>query len=174
MFKAKFMMIVLMAGMAGACSTAPNGAIQDTVLKVFRGADSHDWKLVHSAMADKVLLDYTSMAGGQPANLTPAQITGAWKGMLPGFKHTQHSISNFDIRAQGDSATAFAYGTAIHYIPGAPGGETWRVMGTYDFKLTRAGGTWKITAMKFNKTIIDGNGKLPGMALANVKAGKKW
>jgi hypothetical protein len=37
----------------------------ETVNKLFIGVDERNWELVSNVFADKVLLDYTSMAGGE-------------------------------------------------------------------------------------------------------------
>ena len=50
-------------------------AIQEVVTAIFVSSDERNWAAVENAFAPKVLLDYTSMAGGDPATLTPRQIT---------------------------------------------------------------------------------------------------
>ena len=47
--------------------------------------DNLDWNSLKSLFNDEILLDYTSMIGGEPANMTPEQIIESWKELLPGF-----------------------------------------------------------------------------------------
>lgn len=144
--------------------------IKETVLDVFIGTDEREWSRVENAFADKVLLDYTSMAGGEPAKLTPKQITTGWKGVLPGFEHTQHQISNFTINVNGSEADVFCYGTATHYLEQPDGNSVWTAVGTYDVHLTQQGGIWKVDRFKFNFKYQDGNTKLPGLAQERAKS----
>lgn len=147
-------------------------AITQAVTDIFVGTDERDWPRVQAALAPEVLLDYTSLAGGQPAPRTPEQILTAWRGLLPGFEHTHHQLGNFDVRLVGDDeATAFCYGTATHYLPQPTGGNVWTVVGTYDFHLVRRGPTWQTDYLKFNLKYQDGNLALPQLAAARVQAG---
>ena len=85
-------------------------SIASTITRLFAGVDKRDWRQVESTMDDKVLLDYTSMAGGTPAWLTPRQITDAWAAFLPGFDRTHHQLSDFEINETKDSSTAHCKG----------------------------------------------------------------
>ncbi len=58
--------------------------IIQTISSIFIGADERNWQKVQIAMAKNVLLDYTSMVGGNPATQKPQQITDAWAAFLPG------------------------------------------------------------------------------------------
>lgn len=71
--------------------------IMETINSLFVGADERDWEMVEKAFAGSVMLDYTSMAGGEPAVMSAKQIIEAWKGLLPGFDKTHHQTGNFII-----------------------------------------------------------------------------
>ncbi len=60
--------------------------IIETVQTIFIGADERDWELCQSAFAETVHLDYTSLAGGEPADLPSVKIIESWKAFLPKFK----------------------------------------------------------------------------------------
>lgn len=146
-------------------------AIVATVTSIFIGTDEHDWLRVARSFTDQVVLDYTSMAGGQPAALTPAQIVTTWRNLLPGFAHTHHQLGNFDVQVLGaHEATAFCYGTATHYLPQPTGGNLWTVVGTYTCHLVRAGETWRVDQLKFNLKYQDGNLDLPRFAAERAKS----
>lgn len=61
------------------------------------------------------------------------------------------------MRVLGTRAEAFCYGTATHYLPNETDANTRTFVGSYDFELTRDGGRWGITKLKFNLKFVDGN-----------------
>ena len=128
----------------------------ETVNQLFIGVDERNWEQVSKVFADTVLLDYTSMAGGEPALLTSQQIIDSWKGVLPGFDTTHHQLGNY-------------YGTATHYLANESGKNVWTVVGTYNLELSEANGVLKITGMKFNLKYMDGNSVLAQMAQERLK-----
>ena len=134
--------------------------IIQSIADLFAGADERNWQKVQSVMANSVLLDYTSMAGGNPAIMTPQQVTGAWAAFLPGFDKTYHQLSGFEVKVNGDTATAHYAGKADHFI----GKETWTVEGTYDTELQKDNSRWLIIKHKLNFTKQSGNTNLPGQA----------
>lgn len=136
----------------------------ETVNQLFIGVDERNWEQVSNVFADKVLLDYTSMAGGEPALLTSQQIIDSWKGVLPGFDKTHHQLGNYLVEGDSSSIKVFCYGTATHYLANESGKNVWTVVGTYNLELSEANGVLKITAMKFNMKYMDGNSDLAQMA----------
>lgn len=65
------------------------------ISSIFSNTDKRNWQNVQSGMSENVLLDFTSMVGGNPSSQTPQQITNAWAAVLPGFDKTHHQLSNF-------------------------------------------------------------------------------
>ncbi|WP_462251781.1 nuclear transport factor 2 family protein [Ekhidna sp.] len=147
-------------------------AIEKVVTQVFVSTDNQKWTSVEDAFNDQVLLDYTSMAGGEPAHLSPSQITDSWKTILPGFDHTHHALSNFNIEINGTEATVSHYGNADHFIDLKNDKDVWTVVGTYDHHLLKTPSGWKIDQMKFNLKYMDGNMDLPRIAQERVKGVK--
>lgn len=43
----------------------------ELLTRLFAAADARDWAATRATMAPQVRLDYTSLAGGAPATLTP-------------------------------------------------------------------------------------------------------
>lgn len=144
-------------------------AIQGVVTQVFVATDNRDWENVEDAFNHQVLLDYTSMAGGEPSELTPAQITDSWKTILPGFDQTHHALSNFNVTVSDKEATVTHYGNADHFIDLENAEEVWTVVGTYDHHLVKTSTGWKIDRMTFNLKYMDGNMNLPRIAQERVK-----
>ena len=139
--------------------------IIQSISNLFVGADERNWQKVQSVMANSVLLDYTSMAGGNPAIMTPQQVTGAWAAFLPGFDKTYHQLSGFEVKVNGDTATAHYAGKADHLI----GEETWTVGGTYDTGLQTVNGQWLVVSHKLNFIKQSGNTNLPAQATQIIK-----
>ena len=150
-------------------STGERQAIIDTITSLFNNTDLRDWEAVKNSFAGEVQLDYTSLAGGAPATLTPEEIVAGWSQVLPGFESTHHTISNFQVQIEEDEATVFHYGTADHYLPNDAGSPLWIVVGTYNVHLKNMDGAWKIDQLTFNLKFIDGNTELPGLAQENAQ-----
>ncbi len=144
-------------------------AVINCVRNIACGADAHDWSLVADCFDRNVLVDYVSLAGGAPVHLTPEQIVDAWQGLLPGFDTTRHRLSNFRVALTGDAAECRSYLDALHVIPGARDGETWRVVGEYTHRLVRRDTGWKVAGMRFEKDFLSGNQALPEMAQARLR-----
>ncbi|GAA0565001.1 nuclear transport factor 2 family protein [Chitinophaga japonensis] len=149
-------------------------AIIAVLLNIFESSDARQWEKVQQSFAQEVILDYTSLAGGEPVTLTPQQITNAWQQVLPGFYSTHHQVGSFTAEVQGDSATATCHGLALHYLPNDTHNNIWVVTGTYDFSLRRQHGAWKVSAMRLNLQKQAGNLQLPALAQEQVKAGRPW
>ena len=144
-------------------------AIQQTITKLFINTDRRAWGGVEAQFASAVNLDYSSMTGDPAAEVTPTDITTAWKNVLPGFTATHHQTGNFITEVNGNKAHAFCYGTATHYIE-HENGSVWTVVGSYDFDLEKTENNWKITAMTFNYKYQDGNAKLMESAIENARS----
>jgi hypothetical protein len=139
--------------------------IIEVITKLFAGADERNWKKVENTMNDSVLLDYTSMSGGEPASLSPQQITAAWAGFLPGFDRTHHHLFDFELKESNEVANAHFSGKAEHFIDE----KVWIVEGSYDAELKKKEGDWKITKLKFNLSKQSGDTGLPAIATERMK-----
>ncbi|MFI7442833.1 nuclear transport factor 2 family protein [Nonomuraea indica] len=139
-------------------------AIVEACTRMAWHADQREWDLLKSVFADEVVLDYTSLNGGEPATLTPEQIVGAWSRVLGGFDATQHLITNHLVTVAGDTAVCTASFQATHRLANPFGSPLWTLGGTYRFDLVRAGDAWRISGVVMTATWADGNRDL--MALA--------
>lgn len=142
-----------------------NNKIIEAITKIFKGADYRNWKSIESVMTETVMLDYTSFVGGEPAALTPKQITESWAGFLPGFDKTHHQLSNFNIVVDKDFAHITYKGKADHFI----GDEIWTVEGTYESELNNIDGNWLVSKLTFHFEKQSGNMDLPAEARASMK-----
>ena len=134
--------------------------IIETITNLFIATDERNWPRARQCFATHVLFDMTSMAGGEPATLTPQQITDAWDAGLKPIQSLHHQAGNYLVRIGGDEAEAFCYGIAYHYKPVKSGRNTRVFVGSYDFHFLRSFGVWRIDGFKFNLKFIDGNANL--------------
>lgn len=138
--------------------------IINTITNIFNGSDRHDWELVGNSFHFEVFLDYFSLSKKPGEKIKSGEIIKGWSDFLPKFQFTHHVITNFEIKITKVNAEAFCKGHALHHLPNAEGGDTWTTIGTYDFKLEKIAGTWKVNAMIFNLLYEDGNKNLPAIA----------
>lgn len=136
--------------------------IEHGILDIFEGADERDWTRVKKAMAEKVLLDYSSMTGGEPALLSPDDIIKAWANFLPGFDKTKHNLSNFKISTSGNLTTVTFDGKADHFIKDV----AWTVEGYY---YAEAQNDNRISLLKFNFKRQRGDIELPAKATERMQ-----
>ncbi|MFI7382829.1 nuclear transport factor 2 family protein [Streptomyces sp. NPDC049813] len=127
-------------------------------------ADRREWELLGGLFADKVLLDYTSLAGGEPVELSPRQIVDAWSTTLGGYDATQHLITNQLVDLDGDRAVCTAAFQATHRLATPAGAPLWTLGGSYRWELTRTGGRWLIDTVVMTALWGDGNQELAGRA----------
>ncbi|NUW46137.1 nuclear transport factor 2 family protein [Nonomuraea rhodomycinica] len=139
-------------------------AIIETCTRMAWHADQREWDRLAEVFADSVTLDYTSLNGGEPAVLTPAQIVEAWSGLLGAFDATQHLITNHLVTVDGDTATCTASFQATHRLADPFGPPLWTLGGTYRFDLVRSAGAWRIGAVVMTATWADGNRNLMSLA----------
>lgn len=124
---------------------------------LFIQTDRKAWPEVRACLADVVQFDMTSLAGGEPQRLTPAQITDAWAAGLAPIEQIHHQAGNLQIAVEGNRATAFCYGVALHYRKTRSGDDVRRFVGSYDFGMEKTGGRWRIALFRFTLKFIDGN-----------------
>lgn len=126
--------------------TPDEAAIKTIVESVAVLADSSNFEALERLYADEILVDYTSLAGGEPELKSPQALMSEWAGVLPGFDRTRHAISNVEVDIEGRTATAAANVVADHYV----GELFWQVAGNYRYRFVRDDDRWLIAAMTFN------------------------
>lgn len=145
--------------------------ITDRVASMLHAVDALDWLEVRAAFHDTVLLDYTSLFGGEPASMTADELVQSWRGLLPGFDGTQHLVGPVVTVIRESRAQADTHVRGYHRIDGAAGGDTWMVAGQYRFELARPAGSWRIVAIKLSVFYQEGNRRLIAIARDRVVVG---
>ncbi|MGL4239046.1 nuclear transport factor 2 family protein [Tabrizicola sp.] len=124
------------------------------------------YDLAEQAFAPEIVIDYTSLWGGEPATMTPADLMTAWRGIVPGFDATWHELSDVQATVTGDTATATAFVDGRHWI----GDQLWRPVGNYNWDLQKIDGEWKVTRMEFAMTEEIGDRDVATQAMERAKA----
>jgi hypothetical protein len=161
---------VLLAAPAMAQTLSPVGTpdqarIIATVSSIPLAVDLARYDLAEAAFADRIVVDYTSLWGGTPNAMTPAELMTAWRGIVPGFDATWHELSDVRATVAGDTATATAFVDGRHWI----GEKLWRPVGTYAWSLEKRDGHWKVTSMTFTLKQEIGDRALATEAQARAK-----
>jgi hypothetical protein len=127
-------------------------------------ADRREWDELAGLFAPKVVLDYTSLNGGEPATLTPEQIVSGWSRALGGFDATQHLITNHLVSVRGAQAVCTAMFQATHRLANPHGSPLWTLGGRYRFDLVRIDSGWRIAGLVMTATWAEGNQQLAALA----------
>ncbi len=133
------------------------GRIGDVLTTVFVATDSRDWERVRGCFAPKVLLDMTSLTGGEPVSMSPEEIAAGWEAGLQPVESVHHQFGNLLVNCRGSEADASCYGIAYHFRRTASGRNTRIFVGSYDFHFQLIDGEWKIDLFRFNLKFLDGN-----------------
>jgi hypothetical protein len=134
--------------------------IIDTINQLFICTDRRDWAGVRSVLADSVLMDMTSLVGGQPTWMTAQQVAAGWEEGLRPIEAVHHQAGNYRVELEGNQATGFCYGTASHFRKTRSGRNTRVFVGSYDFHLQQSAGRWRIDSFRFTLKYLDGNATL--------------
>ncbi|MFI7441061.1 nuclear transport factor 2 family protein [Nonomuraea indica] len=149
-----------------AISTRDHLDIVATCTRMAWHADRREWDELADVFADEVLVDYTSLNGGEPAVLAPADIVTAWTAALGGFDATQHLLTNHLVSGGDDEAVCTAAFQASHHLSDPLGSSAWVLGGTYRFDLVRTGAGWRIRGVVMTATWATGNKDLLAKAAA--------
>ncbi|MEV8565897.1 nuclear transport factor 2 family protein [Streptomyces sp. NPDC051322] len=129
----------------------------ETCTKVSWYVDQREWDALYGVFTDKVLVDYTSLNGGEPSTVDAGALIDSWSGLLGNLSSTQHMITNFLVDVRGDEAVCTAMFQAVHRLPNALGGPHWTLGGQYRWTVLRTGAGWRISAMTMTALWSEGN-----------------
>ncbi len=150
-------------------------AIRTTITGVSHNIDHKRWPELRALFADSVVVDYTSLFGGEVQTQKGDDLIAGWRTVLTPVPATQHLLGPIDVVARGDTASAECHVRGYHFRKGLPGGDEWMVAGHYVFELAKDGPSWRIRKMTLETSYQTGNEKLlPEAAAAQeASAGRK-
>ncbi len=160
------MKILAVSAALMATSSPDEAAIITTLQSVGSLADQGNFEALEKLYAEEVMLDYTSLAGGEPELKSPQAIMTQWASVLPGFDRTHHKLSNIMIEINGSRASATTDFVADHYL----GEMFWQVTGTYEYRLLKNDDLWQITHHTLNLEGETGSRDIFGPAIENATA----
>jgi hypothetical protein len=129
----------------------------EAATRLFVDTDNRDWALVRDCFDESVLFDMSSLSGKEPAWVTPEFIVSGWEEGLKELSAVHHQIGNIIVQVRGRTASLTCYGIAIHYLPKPSGRNTRTFVGSYDIRLVRKKGVWKIDAFTYHSKFVLGN-----------------
>jgi hypothetical protein len=124
--------------------------IVELVDAIFDTVDAKDWEAVGALFEDRVTVDFTSLDGGEPAEISSAQLVDGWRQGLHARKKSFHLVGHHRIDVNGDTAMAAVKGYAYNVLDDELGGGMWEVWGAYRIPLRRAAGGWKAAGLTFS------------------------
>jgi hypothetical protein len=132
--------------------------------------DARDWNALERLFADPVHYDRTSLFGGEPATLTPAQLVEGYRQALGNLDSLHHMITCPVINLDGDQATCAANMQGTHVFANTFGDPMWTVDGRHDYQLKRTADGWKIAGLTFIIQWATGNMNIVALAAAGSRA----
>jgi len=166
LFAAAVAALGVAAAPASAADPREEARVRQTVLAIPTNIDLRSFEAVAPLFASPVVIDYTSLWGGEPTSMTPAELMTSWRGIVPGFDATWHEISNIEVQVNGATATANSDVDGRHWL----GERLWRPIGRYEFRLAKQGEQWKVTHMTFLMTREEGERALVQEAQARARS----
>jgi hypothetical protein len=125
-------------------------SIIEAVDTIFDTVDAKDWDRVETLFTGDVDVDFTSLAGGDPARITNVQLVDGWRVGLHAQKQSFHTVGHHRVELTGDSAHVHVKGYAYNVLTAELGGGMWEVWGTYEIPFVRTADGWKASGLSFN------------------------
>jgi hypothetical protein len=137
-------------------TSAERKDVEDIVVRVGRMLDDQDFDGLAEVFAESVHIDYTSLFGGAPQDVTRADLLDGWRGDLAGVDSAQHIVIGPLAEITGDRATATANIMIVAKRSDSFGASTWSCGGRYELTLERTQ-QWAITSFTLKAFWTDGN-----------------
>lgn len=109
--------------------------------RFFRAIDTRDWPTVRALLADRVVMDYVSLFGGEVEEVPADEVITRWRALLPGFDATQHVVGPL-IDLDGDGV--LQGNVRGHHVLGD---EVWMAAGWYRITLEPGGGPVRVAGI---------------------------
>ncbi|MDJ0686715.1 MAG: nuclear transport factor 2 family protein [Alphaproteobacteria bacterium] len=125
--------------------------------------DAKDWAGARALFTDTITVDFTSLAGGEPATIPADGLIQGWSSNLTAEKTSFHLRGNYRVTFEGpDRAVVHSHGYAWNRMERGAltengGDPLWEVWGTYLHTLERTAEGWRIAGMTFTATAQRGN-----------------
>jgi hypothetical protein len=131
--------------------------IIDVVDAIFDTTDTKAWDTTERLFTEQVGVDFTSLAGGEPATIGRAELVNGWRVGLHPRKKSFHLVSHYRVEIDGDTARVGLKGYTHNVLDEELGGGMWEVWGTYDIPLARTDEGWRASGLAFHATHTRGD-----------------
>ncbi|KAJ7931222.1 hypothetical protein B0H13DRAFT_1959480 [Mycena leptocephala] len=156
--------------------------IQDTLNKLVWFVDRQEWDLLSPVFAEELVMDYTSMFGGEPTHTNGVDQAKVWKGMLDYMDSTQHVITGIlvdlpqptgDNFMQPPTEANCSCNVSVTLVRNAARGDPiTQSGGYYIIKAVRSsdstGNPWRISMFKAHLAFMKGNADVAKNPKTNV------
>ena len=122
--------------------------VRRVVDEIDNTCDEKDLPACRALFADEADVDFTSLAGGEPARLKADDLIDAWRTNLFAEKKTYHQRGNHRVELSGDRARVVSKAYAFNKIEAGEAAGFWEVWGNYTHTLVKTDGGWKCDGMK--------------------------
>jgi len=131
-------------------------AVVEVLVRYATAIDTRDWDLLRSCFTDDVAADY-----GASGRWTDREgIVAFMEGAHAGFGPTNHMLTNFTVRIDGDRARARCSVHAVLAFAADP--TAWiDTVGHYEDELVRTSDGWRIAVRTFHPTRMVTSDSLP-------------
>ena len=134
--------------------------IRRVVDEIDNAIDEKNWVRARTFFADKVAVDFTSLAGGEPAQITADELIGGWRENLYDDKKSFHQRGNHRIEINGRRVKVYSKGYAFNLIEKGKIKGLWEVWGSYTHTLEKTDDGWKVSGMTLNVTHTRGDDRI--------------
>lgn len=128
-------------------SIADELEIRRVIDEIDNSCDAKDWKKCRMFFTDEIEVDFTSLSGGEPAQIKADELIDSWKTNLFSEKKTFHQRSNHSIKINGRHARVFSKAYAFNLLEEGEVTGFWEVWGEYTHTLKQSGNGWKVSGM---------------------------
>ena len=132
-------------------------SITDLVQRYGQATDGHDFALLRTCYGEKIVVDHSPTIGMGKMTVSAdkwCDLARQFHGQLDG---DEHILIPQGIVIEGDEASCHVLMHASHYYRAASGSPHQNILGTYDFKFSRAADGWKIVESIQGMSWSEGN-----------------
>lgn len=119
--------------------------------------DAKDWVKARSYFTEIIYVDFSSLGGGNPAEIQSDDLISAWQKNLYAGKKSFHLRSNHTVEVHEQTATDFSKAYAINSIDNGPVKGIWKIWANYAYTLVKQENEWKVTGMSLYVIQTRGN-----------------
>jgi hypothetical protein len=122
--------------------------IRRVVDEIDNACDAKDWARCRYYFADEVDVDFTSLAGGEPARVKADDLIAGWRTNLFAEKKSFHLRGNHRVEIDGNRrAEVFSKGYAFNLLESGEAAGLWEVWGEYVHTLEKTEAGWRVSGM---------------------------